>query len=606
MNIGRLFRVTSVRVRLTLWNMAVLALALIGCAFIVHTAVTTFLIASIDQDLRDEAEAALLTASLHGMADQPMFARLQTAGGQPGHSPNTGAYQQSLYYRRDANPLPGGPHSGLIFKVNTPGPGPMRASNSRTVWITAQSGSEPEQVATKRLRESSPRQLPHAGVIAAWRLGPAHTGRKPPPDAAPRLPDPPPIAFSPEFSELHRFVVMRLLDSRGHMLPQRSQPASEEVPMLDRQLALAGRRERILTLTANHQEWRVLTRPLTAGGEVTGSVQVAYPLQDLQSLLRGLDRTLLVLIPLALLITGLGGAFLTDRTLRPVRWIARAAGDVEGTDLSRRLPVTGGDEFAELATTFNSMFARLEIAFSSLETAVEQQRRFTADASHELRTPLTTIKANADWALRRRRRVAEYQETLTAIAEAADRTNRLIANLLQLARSDHDRSGFEPQTVRVEEVLRRACAASPPTAGQACLCLDLPAVSLLVRGDVDQLERLVINLLENSLRHTPEEGQVRVSAYAASDRILITVEDNGEGIAPEHLPHVCERFYRADAARSRPGGGAGLGLAICCTIARAHGGTLEIQSTSGIGTVVTVSLPRAERDHNGLDPVQPD
>jgi heavy metal sensor kinase len=538
----RLLKATSVRVRLTLWNMAVLALALIGCAFIVHATVRTFLIASVDHDLRDEAEAAFVMTS----------------------SPNTVHYQHSEVYLRQMSPPPGRQRSNHTFKVVESGPIAIKikAQNPMAAWMTRKSGTEVAQIAIK-----------------------------PPPDAVPHLPKPPNALYY-RFSELHRFVVMRLLDSRGRMLPQRSQPASEEVPMLDRQLALAGRRERIATLTANHQEWRVLTRPLTAGGNLVGSVQVAYPLQDLQSLLRGLDRTLLILIPVALLITGLGGVFLTDRALRPVRQIARAASEVEGTDLSRRLTVTGGDEFAELARTFNSMFGRLEVAFSRLEMTVEQQRRFTADASHELRTPLTAIKTNAAWALRKRRRVEEYQEALASIVEAANKTNHLIEDLLCLARSDQDRPAFEPQPIRVDEIITCACSALPKQEAHSAMSFDLPDAPVYVRGDADQLERLVINLVENALRHTHADGHICVSARSHADRVVIAVEDTGEGIPPDDLPYVCERFYRVDAARSRSTGGVGLGLSICRSIAQTHGGMLEIQSRPGVGTQVTVSLPR--------------
>jgi heavy metal sensor kinase len=566
---GRLPKVTSVRVRLTLWNMAALALALIGCAFIVHAAVRTFLIASVDQDLRDEAAAA--------------YVRMP--------SPNTVHDQHSVFYRRQMSLPPGRQRSNHTFKVVESGPIAIKAQNPMAAWMMPKSGIEVDQSATKPPRDVEFRQFPQAGDYASGSVGPNAVAIKPPPDAVPYLPEPPNALYS-RFSELHRFVVMRLLDSKGRMLPQRSQPASEEVPMLDRQLALAGRRERIATLTANRQEWRVLTRPLTVGGEVKGSVQVAYPLQGLHSLLRGLDRTLLILIPVALFITSLGGAFLTDRAIRPVRRIARAVSEMEGADLSRRLPVTGGDEFAELATTFNSMFGRLEVAFSRLATAVEQQRRFTADASHELRTPLTTIKTNADWALRKRRRVAEYQEALGAIAEAASRTNHLIEDLLSLARSDHERPAFDPNPVPITQVITRAVSALSKQAVQAPVNLDLPDTPVYVRGDADRFERLVINLVENALRHTPPEGHICVSARSRGEKVVLTVEDTGEGIPPEHLPFVCDRFYRVDAARSRPAGGAGLGLSICRSIAQAHGGTLEIRSLPGAGTTVTVTLPQ--------------
>src|SRR5262249_41267326 len=160
-------------------------------------------------------------------------------------------------------------------------------------------------------------------------------------------------------------------------------------PLLDFRVPIgATGKEAYATITAEGAEWRVFTKPWKPEGRAAMVVQVAYPLGELNSLLRGLDQTLCGLIPLALLVTGIGGAFLTRRALRPVRQIAQAAAEVEARDLSRRLPVTNGDEFGELAATFNGMFGRLQAAFARLQESVERQRRFVADASHELRTPL--------------------------------------------------------------------------------------------------------------------------------------------------------------------------------------------------------------------------
>jgi signal transduction histidine kinase len=280
-----------------------------------------------------------------------------------------------------------------------------------------------------------------------------------------------------------------------------------------------------------------------------------------------------------------------------VKRITAEAAQIGAQDLSRRLEVTGKDELSELASTFNGMIARLEAAFQQMEQAYEQQRRFTADASHELRTPLTTIKANTSLALCGEPTPAEYREALEAADEAADSMNRIVQDLLLLARSDGGQLGLALQAVPLRELLGRAISVvQDPESAE--LALRLQAEDLAVVGDSHHLARLFVNLLENAIRHTPATGKITVQAEPdprAPARVAIRVTDTGEGIPAQHLPHVCERFYRVDAARSHGSrGGTGLGLAICQSIVQAHSGTLQISSEIGRGTTVTVTLPRAE------------
>jgi signal transduction histidine kinase len=339
---------------------------------------------------------------------------------------------------------------------------------------------------------------------------------------------------------------------------------------------------------------------------VEGVLQLAHPLEEQERLYGGLIGALLTLIPLALLVAGLGGAFLTGHALRPVRQLQEAAAQISAEDLSRRLEVPGKDEFSELAATFNGMVARLEAAFRSLEAAYQQQRRFVGDASHELRTPLTVVKANTSLALSGQRTAADYREALQAVDGAADMMSRIVQDLLLLARSDSGRLGLEPRPVELGPLLRQA-AASVPNPHAVPILLDLPATPCQAHGDSHHLTRLFVNLLENAVRHTPPEGRIAVAARYGTDAaegtgspfLTVSVQDTGEGIPAEHLPHVCERFYRVDAARSHAGyagqgsggAGAGLGLAICQSIVQAHGGVLSIESEEGRGTTVWVTLP---------------
>jgi heavy metal sensor kinase len=344
------------------------------------------------------------------------------------------------------------------------------------------------------------------------------------------------------------------------------------------------------TASALNEPIRVLSVPVRRNGQVAMVVQLVLPLSGVYDELGRLTRTQLTLIPLALLAAALGGAFLTERALRPVRHVTHAAAQIGASDLAARLPVKGKDEFSELSSTFNGMLERLEQAFTQLGQALEQQRRFTADASHELRTPLTIIKANTSLALEEERSGAEYRQALAAADRAADTTNRIVRDLLLLARGDAGQLSLDPRPTRISELLERAAEPfrgpqTPPISFQ------LPQSSLGVNGDPHHLLRLFTNLLENAVRHTPLTGRITITASAEKDSVVVRVRDTGEGISPEHLPHVCERFYRADAARTRRQGGTGLGLAICQSIVKAHHGSLTLASVVGEGTTVTVRLP---------------
>lgn len=332
---------------------------------------------------------------------------------------------------------------------------------------------------------------------------------------------------------------------------------------------------------------RILSMPIERGGRIEEVLQLAYPLGGVLRELDALTATLLALVPVALLAAGLGGAFLTGRALRPVREIAGTAARLGASDLSERLPVSGRDEFSRLAMSINAMLARLEEAF-------ERQRRFTADASHELRTPLSIIRANTSMALEHPWPEDRYREFLRAVDIAAGRQTRIVEELLFLARADAGMLARDVGPVCLIEVLEEAAeAVSRPahTGLQPCIRLEPLDPALMVSGSGSELTRLFTNLLENAVRHTPPEGTITVSTTVDAQSVIVTVRDTGEGIPPEHLPHLGERFYRVDAARSTGTGGTGLGLAICRSITEAHGGWMTIESSVGEGTAVRIQLP---------------
>jgi heavy metal sensor kinase len=298
-----------------------------------------------------------------------------------------------------------------------------------------------------------------------------------------------------------------------------------------------------------------------------------------------------VAVPATLTLAAFGGWFIADRALRPIDAITRQAQRISEQDLHRRLNLDlPEDEVGRLARTFDAMLARLDAAF-------QRQRQFTADASHELRTPLTVMKTNIGVTLNRPRSAKQYETALTQVEGEVDRLTRLTNDLLLLARADASQANVQSREVDLVSIANKVVNELRPLAESKSLALrfDAPA-SAAMHGDPDQLHRLFFNLIENAIKYTAQGSvDVRITPQPAQDstppRIRVTIEDTGLGIAAEHLPHLFERFYRVDAARSREQGGSGLGLAIAHSIVAAHGGTIDVSSEIGHGTLVTLTLP---------------
>jgi heavy metal sensor kinase len=265
------------------------------------------------------------------------------------------------------------------------------------------------------------------------------------------------------------------------------------------------------------------------------------------------------------------------------------ASAITAAHLDKRLEVgKQGDELDRLALTLNDMIARLERSF-------EETRRFVADAAHELRTPLAVIHNAAEVALDGPREPDQYRRFLEDILEEEERLKRLAEQLLFLCREDAGLSPEVRQVVRLDAIVRQA--AEPMGELAAAHGLTLTAEQLepcAISGDPDGLRRLLFNLLDNAIKYTPEGGEVETRCRCDGNSVTLTVSDTGAGIPPEHLPRVFERFYRVDPARSREGGGIGLGLAICRAIVESHGGTIRLESAEGEGTKVIVSFPPVE------------
>jgi two-component system OmpR family sensor kinase len=295
---------------------------------------------------------------------------------------------------------------------------------------------------------------------------------------------------------------------------------------------------------------------------------------------------LLAAIGGGVLALGLGGGWLlTTRALRPVTEISATASRIAEGNLAERINVAETDsELGRLAGVLNHTFARLEGSFA-------QQRQFTADASHELRTPLAVIISDAQTTLARERSAAEYRETVETCLGAAQQMRRLAHSLLELARYDAGQEAIERQPLDLAERARACVARLQPLARERDLQVhcDLPPAP--ARGDADRLDQVITNLLANAIYYNREGGEVRVTTRTVDGFAELTVSDTGPGLAEEDLPHVFERFYRADKSRARAEGRAGLGLAICKAIVEAHGGTISAGSAPGAGAAFTFRLP---------------
>ncbi len=296
---------------------------------------------------------------------------------------------------------------------------------------------------------------------------------------------------------------------------------------------------------------------------------------------------LYIALPLALLIAGAGGFLLATRSLAPLRWMAEQAKSITDKNLNQRLDIGAAhEELQLLVDSFNELLARLDQSF-------ETMRRFVADASHELRTPLSVIRGEADVALGRDRSPGEYRESLDVIQDEARRLTRLVDDLLNLARADAGHVNLRIEEFYLNDLLAECCRALQAASDAKNIDLQCACPGdIAFRGDQELIRRLVLNLLDNAIRHTSEHGKILVKLEASGKELRIQVADTGIGIPPEAAPHIFERFYRGDQARSRQNGGFGLGLSIVKWIAESHRGEVAFTSEPGAGATFTVLLHR--------------
>jgi heavy metal sensor kinase len=330
--------------------------------------------------------------------------------------------------------------------------------------------------------------------------------------------------------------------------------------------------------------FRLLTMPVVRNGATVNIVQVAMSLENVKATRASFLLILLVLTPVALAGSALGGWFLARRALNPVDAMVEAARRIEAEDLTKRLPaLSSDDELGRLTAVLNDMLARLEGSFGAV-------RRFSADAAHELRTPLTILKGEIEVALRSSLAPREIRETLVSCLEEVDRLNSVVEDLLLMARMEGNALSADPLPVNLAEVLEDAAPALSELAARAGNKLTIAAApALRVQGYDALLFRLVFNLSENAIKYTQVGGKVEVTLEQQDGSAILQVKDNGPGIAPQAQEHLFDRFYRADPARE--GSGTGLGLALVRSIVQLHQGQIQLSSTLGEGSCFRISLP---------------
>lgn len=344
------------------------------------------------------------------------------------------------------------------------------------------------------------------------------------------------------------------------------------------QLATVGNEQVLMVARASPNPESEITRVVVAASTQSANLAIAE-----------LFGTMLVVAPI-LLLASIGIAYaISSRAFRQVdRMINEVQAITDGRSLHRRLPVeSSGDELGRLAITLNEMMERLETSFSGL-------RRFTADASHELKTPLAVLRADVERAMSPG---SSRTEKMVALEEALQETTRmadLVASLLTLARADEGRFDLHREPIDLEPLVREVFETAHILGEESGLEVTLPVVMpATVMGERARLRQLFLNLVTNAIKYTPRAGSVEITLSTAGQTAIFSVRDTGIGISAADLPHVFERFYRADRARSRTSerGGFGLGLAISQWIAEAHGGTISVRSRLGRGSTFTVTLP---------------
>jgi two-component system heavy metal sensor histidine kinase CusS len=360
-----------------------------------------------------------------------------------------------------------------------------------------------------------------------------------------------------------------------------SYPANSPIPRMKNFSA----QPTYVNLNRNGHAYRALRREIrTQAGRYT--IEIGVSLDTIQHVLSLLQTIFAGLIPAVVLAACLGSIWLSRRALRPVDAMTSAARAISIDNLSSRLPVPQtGDELQRLAEAWNTMLARLEAAINRIS-------QFAADASHELRTPLAIIHTSSELALRRIRTPEQYRESLEEIIVETEKMTQLVEDLLFLARSDASSTEMPVEPLDLTELLQGVCSEVQVIAKVRRVNLRSRSgiAPILVKGNRPALRRLFLVLLDNAIKYSDPGGEVSVLAMGERETREVIIKDFGVGIASQDLPHIFERFYRADTARTHSDGGHGLGLALAESIARRHNAKITVKTSLGEGSEFRVSF----------------
>jgi len=336
---------------------------------------------------------------------------------------------------------------------------------------------------------------------------------------------------------------------------------------------------------------RIIGMPVHRGDRVVAAIVLGRSTAEIHSFFELMYLLGGFLGLISILASGYAGFVMARRALKPMDEIGQAATRFAEGDLSCRININSRDrEILGLMRTLNNMFG-------DLESSIQAQKRFTADASHELRIPLTILRGEIEVALLRPRKPKEYAEVLQQQLDIIDRMQRIVDGLLELARADAGLLELAHDEVDLSLLVEEVGQHHLTLLSSKDVRLDMQVVDgLTVIGDEHRLSRVLFNLMNNAYKHAPSNSTLSLKAFASGGEAVIEVCDTGPGIAPEHLEYIFDRFYRSDEARSREAGGAGLGLAISKRIVEAHGGHIGVDSKIGSGTTFRMRLPLASAD----------
>ncbi len=352
----------------------------------------------------------------------------------------------------------------------------------------------------------------------------------------------------------------------------------------------------------------VRNEPLTSGiallivsvpQQVNGEhwiIEMGAPTDQIDTAVHELLVTLMMSLPFLVLVAAAGGYLLVRRSLKPVEDIRATAEKITFGNLSNRLPVAAtGDALEHLSLTLNQMLERLEAAY-------HQASRFSADASHELRTPLTIMRTELESIVVEPGLAEHVRERIGSVLEETEHMSHMAEGLFAISRLDAGEAKMQHDRLDLAELVSSTAEQMQLLADEKKLAIEIDANTVVtVEGDQTRLKQVVVNLLDNAIKYTPRGGSVSIQVFSFGNKATLEIQDNGEGIPQDALPHVFERFYRADKVHSREAGGAGLGLSIVRSIVLAHGGTVELQSTAGKGTTCKVELPLATKQEKESD-----